>query len=214
MCFQWFSHVIWLHYYQGYLCSEAVALFPPRIIPFVRPVRYEDVQQKVKTAFGQPLDLHYMNNEVLSPQCSLWHLLSFPSTNSLPRNLIFGSFINTNHRWIPDPKANVLILIKHLTLQTSASCSLALVLLRTLYMKPNFHLISSGFLSILRPFSHQTVRAWQVSVLCKQQIQVAIHTFVGDALEEFALGSAISLTWEENLIKKDSKTVLEWKFME
>ena len=39
----------------------------------MRPVRYEDVQQKVKTAFGQPLDLHYMNNEVLSSAelCSL-----------------------------------------------------------------------------------------------------------------------------------------------
>ncbi|XP_042329058.1 mitogen-activated protein kinase kinase kinase 3 isoform X1 [Sceloporus undulatus] len=38
-----------------------------RIIPFTRPVRYEDVQQKVKTAFGQPLDLHYMNNELSIP---------------------------------------------------------------------------------------------------------------------------------------------------
>uniref|UniRef100_A0A8D0HNH8 Mitogen-activated protein kinase kinase kinase 3 n=1 Tax=Sphenodon punctatus TaxID=8508 RepID=A0A8D0HNH8_SPHPU len=38
-----------------------------RIIPFVRPVRYEEVQQKVKTAFGQPLDLHYMNNELSIP---------------------------------------------------------------------------------------------------------------------------------------------------
>ncbi|XP_068932351.1 mitogen-activated protein kinase kinase kinase 3 isoform X1 [Petaurus breviceps papuanus] len=35
-----------------------------RIIPFSRPVRYEDVEQKVKTAFGQPLVLHYMNNEL------------------------------------------------------------------------------------------------------------------------------------------------------
>ncbi|XP_040509186.1 mitogen-activated protein kinase kinase kinase 3 isoform X3 [Gallus gallus] len=38
-----------------------------RIIPFVRPVRYEDVQQKVKTAFGQPLDLRYVNNELSIP---------------------------------------------------------------------------------------------------------------------------------------------------
>ncbi|XP_032091423.1 mitogen-activated protein kinase kinase kinase 3 isoform X3 [Thamnophis elegans] len=38
-----------------------------RIIPFTRPVRYEDVQQKVKTAFGQPLDLYYMNNELSIP---------------------------------------------------------------------------------------------------------------------------------------------------
>ncbi|XP_026535632.1 mitogen-activated protein kinase kinase kinase 3 isoform X2 [Notechis scutatus] len=38
-----------------------------RIIPFIRPVRYEDVQQKVKTAFGQPLDLYYMNNELSIP---------------------------------------------------------------------------------------------------------------------------------------------------
>ncbi|XP_053122275.1 mitogen-activated protein kinase kinase kinase 3 [Hemicordylus capensis] len=38
-----------------------------RIIPFARPVRYEDVQQKAKTAFGQLLDLHYMNNELSIP---------------------------------------------------------------------------------------------------------------------------------------------------
>ncbi|ELW67512.1 Mitogen-activated protein kinase kinase kinase 3 [Tupaia chinensis] len=35
-----------------------------RIIPFSRPVRYEDVEHKVTTVFGQPLDLHYMNNEL------------------------------------------------------------------------------------------------------------------------------------------------------
>lgn len=41
-----------------------------RILMFGRPVQFEDVRQKVKTVFGQPLDLHYMNNEVtwsLSP---------------------------------------------------------------------------------------------------------------------------------------------------
>lgn len=32
---------------------------------FGRPVQFEDVQQKVKTVFGQQLDLHYMNNEVM-----------------------------------------------------------------------------------------------------------------------------------------------------
>lgn len=31
---------------------------------FGRPVRFEDVRQKVETVFGQRLDLHYMNNEV------------------------------------------------------------------------------------------------------------------------------------------------------
>ncbi|XP_036307532.1 mitogen-activated protein kinase kinase kinase 3 isoform X8 [Pipistrellus kuhlii] len=35
-----------------------------RIIAFCRPVRYEDVERKVTTVFGQPLDLHYMNNEL------------------------------------------------------------------------------------------------------------------------------------------------------
>ncbi|XP_059525898.1 mitogen-activated protein kinase kinase kinase 3 isoform X4 [Myotis daubentonii] len=35
-----------------------------RIIAFSRPVRYEDVERKVTTVFGQPLDLHYMNNEL------------------------------------------------------------------------------------------------------------------------------------------------------
>lgn len=39
-------------------------LFLCRIIAFSRPVRYEDVEHKVATVFGQPLDLHYMNNEV------------------------------------------------------------------------------------------------------------------------------------------------------
>ncbi|XP_039595826.1 mitogen-activated protein kinase kinase kinase 3 [Polypterus senegalus] len=38
-----------------------------RIIQFTRPVKYEDVEQKVKTAFGQQLDLHYMNNELFIP---------------------------------------------------------------------------------------------------------------------------------------------------
>jgi len=36
-----------------------------RILMFGRPVQFEEVQQKVKTFFGQQLDLHYMNNEVL-----------------------------------------------------------------------------------------------------------------------------------------------------
>ncbi|KAK2110888.1 Mitogen-activated protein kinase kinase kinase 3 [Saguinus oedipus] len=31
---------------------------------FSRPVKYEDVEHKVTTVFGQPLDLHYMNNEL------------------------------------------------------------------------------------------------------------------------------------------------------
>uniref|UniRef100_A0A8C2RU65 mitogen-activated protein kinase kinase kinase n=1 Tax=Capra hircus TaxID=9925 RepID=A0A8C2RU65_CAPHI len=35
-----------------------------RIIAFSRPVRYEDVEHKVTAVFGQPLDLHYMNNEL------------------------------------------------------------------------------------------------------------------------------------------------------
>lgn len=31
---------------------------------FGRPVQFEEILQKVKTVFGQQLDLHYMNNEV------------------------------------------------------------------------------------------------------------------------------------------------------
>ncbi|XP_016124610.1 mitogen-activated protein kinase kinase kinase 3-like [Sinocyclocheilus grahami] len=38
-----------------------------RILMFGRPVQFEEVQQKVKTFFGQPLDLHYMNNELSIP---------------------------------------------------------------------------------------------------------------------------------------------------
>lgn len=36
---------------------------------FGRPVQFDEVRQKVKTVFGQQLDLHYMNNEVTS---SVW----------------------------------------------------------------------------------------------------------------------------------------------
>ncbi|KAL2101237.1 hypothetical protein ACEWY4_002998 [Coilia grayii] len=38
-----------------------------RILMFGRPVQFEEVQQKVKTVFGQQLDLHYMNNELSIP---------------------------------------------------------------------------------------------------------------------------------------------------
>ncbi|CAL1587846.1 unnamed protein product [Knipowitschia caucasica] len=38
-----------------------------RILVFVRPVQFEEVQQKVKSVFGQTLDLHYMNNELSIP---------------------------------------------------------------------------------------------------------------------------------------------------
>lgn len=31
---------------------------------FGRPVRFEEIQQKVESVFGQQLDLHYLNNEV------------------------------------------------------------------------------------------------------------------------------------------------------
>ncbi|KAM6957568.1 mitogen-activated protein kinase kinase kinase 3 isoform 2-T2 [Aplochiton taeniatus] len=38
-----------------------------RILVFVRPVQLEEVLQKVKTVFGQQLDLHFMNNELSIP---------------------------------------------------------------------------------------------------------------------------------------------------
>ncbi|XP_029014726.1 mitogen-activated protein kinase kinase kinase 3 [Betta splendens] len=38
-----------------------------RILMFGRPVQFEEVQQKVKTVFGQQLDLHYINNELSIP---------------------------------------------------------------------------------------------------------------------------------------------------
>ncbi|KAI5629437.1 mitogen-activated protein kinase kinase kinase 3, partial [Silurus asotus] len=38
-----------------------------RILMFSRPVQFEEVQQKVKTVFGQQLDLQYMNNEMSIP---------------------------------------------------------------------------------------------------------------------------------------------------
>ncbi|KAK3552555.1 hypothetical protein QTP86_014852 [Hemibagrus guttatus] len=38
-----------------------------RILMFSRPVQFEEVQQKVKTVFGQQLELHYMNNEMSIP---------------------------------------------------------------------------------------------------------------------------------------------------
>ncbi|KAG7272648.1 hypothetical protein CRUP_008476 [Coryphaenoides rupestris] len=38
-----------------------------RILMFSRPVVFEDVRLKVKSVFGQQLDLHYMNNELSIP---------------------------------------------------------------------------------------------------------------------------------------------------
>ncbi|XP_035261285.1 mitogen-activated protein kinase kinase kinase 3 isoform X1 [Anguilla anguilla] len=38
-----------------------------RILMFGRPVQFDEVKQKVKTVFGQQLDLHYMNNELSIP---------------------------------------------------------------------------------------------------------------------------------------------------
>ncbi|MFT7814763.1 mitogen-activated protein kinase kinase kinase 3-like isoform X1 [Arapaima gigas] len=38
-----------------------------RILMFGRPVQFEEVKQKVKSVFGQQLDLHYMNNELSIP---------------------------------------------------------------------------------------------------------------------------------------------------
>uniref|UniRef100_A0A7N8XZC7 Mitogen-activated protein kinase kinase kinase 3 n=1 Tax=Mastacembelus armatus TaxID=205130 RepID=A0A7N8XZC7_9TELE len=38
-----------------------------RILMFGRPVQFEEIQQKVKSVFGQQLDLHYMNNELSIP---------------------------------------------------------------------------------------------------------------------------------------------------
>lgn len=50
-----------------------------RILMFGRPVQFEEIQQKVKTVFGQQLDLHYMNNEVKwRLLCCVTYRLSFP----------------------------------------------------------------------------------------------------------------------------------------
>lgn len=38
-----------------------------RILMFSRPVQFDEIQQKVKSVFGQQLDLHYMNNELSIP---------------------------------------------------------------------------------------------------------------------------------------------------
>uniref|UniRef100_A0AAZ3NWT6 Mitogen-activated protein kinase kinase kinase 3 n=1 Tax=Oncorhynchus tshawytscha TaxID=74940 RepID=A0AAZ3NWT6_ONCTS len=50
-----------------------------RILMFGRPVQFEEIQQKVKTVFGQQLDLHYMNNEASpspTPSPSSHHTVS------------------------------------------------------------------------------------------------------------------------------------------
>lgn len=49
-----------------------------RILMFGRPVQFEEIQQKVKSVFGQQLDLHYMNNEVK------WRLLYCLTTHLSP----------------------------------------------------------------------------------------------------------------------------------
>ncbi|XP_053569752.1 mitogen-activated protein kinase kinase kinase 3 isoform X2 [Bombina bombina] len=61
-----------------------------RIIEFRRPIKFKDVMQKVTHAFGQTMDLHYANNELLIPlKCqddldkALEHLDMSPSLKSL-----------------------------------------------------------------------------------------------------------------------------------
>ncbi|KAM4689302.1 mitogen-activated protein kinase kinase kinase 3-like isoform 2-T2 [Discoglossus pictus] len=61
-----------------------------RIIEFRRPIKFKDVLQKVTHAFGQTMDLHYANNELLIPlKCqddldkALEHLDMSPSLKSL-----------------------------------------------------------------------------------------------------------------------------------
>lgn len=132
--------------------------FLPGLSHLSVPCATKTCSRKWKQPLGSP-----WTSTTWTTRCSAWTLISalcmtppFPITNFVPRNLIFGSSFHRNHCWIPDPKSNVLILIKHLTdvcvVQTSASCSLVLLLLRTLsfYLKPNFHLIiTSGFITIL-----------------------------------------------------------------
>lgn len=68
-------------------------LFLCRIIAFSRPVRYEDVEHKVATVFGQPLDLHYMNNEVR--EWGWWEdssgAAAFPSSRCLTEEFLVCS---------------------------------------------------------------------------------------------------------------------------
>ncbi|TMS15233.1 Mitogen-activated protein kinase kinase kinase 3 [Larimichthys crocea] len=49
------------------LKTAAFVDFACTILMFGRPVQFEEIQQKVKTVFGQQLDLHYMNNELSIP---------------------------------------------------------------------------------------------------------------------------------------------------
>ncbi|XP_030053824.1 mitogen-activated protein kinase kinase kinase 3 isoform X1 [Microcaecilia unicolor] len=61
-----------------------------RIIPFRRPIKFREVLQKVTDAFGEMMDLHYANNELLIPlKCqedldrAVEHLDMSPSVKSL-----------------------------------------------------------------------------------------------------------------------------------
>lgn len=58
---------------------------------FGRPVQFEEIQQKVKTVFGQQLDLHYMNNEVKRRLlcCVTTHLFPFSFCPQLEDVLYF-----------------------------------------------------------------------------------------------------------------------------
>lgn len=129
--------------------------FLPGLSRLSVPCATKTFSRKWKQPLGSPWTCTTWTTRC-SALCALCMAPPSPITNSAPRNLIFGSSFNRNRYQIPDPKANVLILIKPLTdlcvVQTSASCSLVLLLLRTLsfYLKPSFHLIiSSGSISIL-----------------------------------------------------------------
>lgn len=54
-----------------------------RILQFFRPVRLDDLGNKAKVAFGQAMDLHYTNNEVLIT------ITSSPSHSGAGRYTVF-----------------------------------------------------------------------------------------------------------------------------
>uniref|UniRef100_A0A3Q0RGJ4 Mitogen-activated protein kinase kinase kinase 3 n=1 Tax=Amphilophus citrinellus TaxID=61819 RepID=A0A3Q0RGJ4_AMPCI len=54
-------------FHDVFVCIIQCFVYLCRILVFGRPVQFEEIQQKVKTVFGQQLDLHYMNNELSIP---------------------------------------------------------------------------------------------------------------------------------------------------
>ncbi|KAF7472566.1 Hypothetical predicted protein [Marmota monax] len=124
-----------------------------RIIAFSRPVRYEDVEHKVTTVFGQPLDLHYMNNELsilLKNQDDLDKAIDILDRSSSMKSLRILLLSQDRNHTSSSPHSGVSRQVRIKASQSAGD-------INTVYQPPeprSRHLSVSEYLTSLSPSSH------------------------------------------------------------